>query len=714
KSYWSFSLTEKVDAHLELPKELMKFLLYGTPNIDNNLYNLQNFGIDMSAYTEAALGYSRILNDKWSVGAKLKFLYGTANVATNNESLNLKAGINQWTLTGQGTINSSSPIKINGNNFQSVTSDFPSTISDWVKPYGLGAGFDLGVAYKPMNNLTLTAAITDLGMIKWNKNIKNIGYKIDYKFNGLDSLTLNNSSDINQLKDSLVTAFKNSVKDSISTGKAYKTYTSPKLNIGGEWGFYENKLSLGLLSRTMFANSVPYEELTASVNGRPIDWFNMSISYSFFNGRLSNIGTGIGLRTGFVHWFLSADYIPLSYSPFPLDKISSSLPTSSLPIPYNTKGVNFAIGINFEFGNRKDADRDGVVDRKDKCPDTPFGVIVDKKGCPVDTDGDGVPDYLDKCANTPPEAYSSIDLNGCPKDTDGDSIPDYLDKCPDTPKAAIGFVDKKGCPTDTDGDGVPDYLDKCKETPSGVQVDSIGCPIDSDKDGVPDYLDKCPDTPIEAKGLVDKNGCPLDSDGDGVPDYLDLCPDTPKAAIKFVDKNGCTVDNYGVGIPDNLKKHPDTQLDTDGDGIPDYLDKCPTIPGVLSNNGCPEIKKEIKTLFKKALQGIQFESGNDLIKDRSFTILNQIAGVMIANPTYLIEIRGHTDNDGNPESNLVLSKKRAIAVLKYLKKKGVPKNRMIANGYGDKLPISSNLNSVGKQLNRRVEFEVSFEEITLH
>jgi outer membrane protein OmpA-like peptidoglycan-associated protein len=335
-----------------------------------------------------------------------------------------------------------------------------------------------------------------------------------------------------------------------------------------------------------------------------------------------------------------------------------------------------------------------------------------------------VPDYLDKCPDTPKEAYGKVDSNGCPIDSDGDGVPDYLDKCPDTPKEAIGYVDKDGCPRDSDGDGVPDYHDKCKDTPTGVKVDTNGCPMDTDGDGVPDYLDKCPDTPKEANRMVDKNGCLLDSDGDGVPDYLDLCPNTPVEAKGFIDKNGCLLDTDSDGVPDYLDKCPDTPIaargmvdqngcprDTDGDGVPDYLDKCPTIPGVASNNGCPEIKKEVKTLFQKALQGIQFEPAKFKIKPVSYGILNQIANVLILNPTYLIEIQGHTDNAGRPESNLALSDKRAQAVKDYLFSKGVETKRMNSHGYGDTVPVASNKTPKGRALNRRVEFVISFEQV---
>lgn len=58
-----------------------------------------------------------------------------------------------------------------------------------------------------------------------------------------------------------------------------------------------------------------------------------------------------------------------------------------------------------------DQDRDGVLDRDDKCPFTPDGVAVNSDGCPPDTDGDGVPDYLDKCPDTP--KGDVVDTDGC-------------------------------------------------------------------------------------------------------------------------------------------------------------------------------------------------------------------------------------------------------------------------------------------------------------
>jgi len=135
-------------------------------------------------------------------------------------------------------------------------------------------------------------------------------------------------------------------------------------------------------------------------------------------------------------------------------------------------GYSFTGGLSYFFG-AKDSDKDGVKDKNDACPDTPLGVVVDDRGCPVDSDGDGVADYMDDCPNTP--AGAPVDAAGCPLDSDGDGVPDYMDNCPNTPAGAP--VDAQGCPLDSDGDGVPDYLDRCPNTPAGTEVDRQGCPI---------------------------------------------------------------------------------------------------------------------------------------------------------------------------------------------------------------------------------------------
>jgi outer membrane protein OmpA-like peptidoglycan-associated protein len=156
-----------------------------------------------------------------------------------------------------------------------------------------------------------------------------------------------------------------------------------------------------------------------------------------------------------------------------------------------------------------DRDKDGVSDKKDRCPDVPG--LKKFQGCP-DSDGDGIPDDQDACPNEAGPAAT----NGCP-DKDGDGIPDKDDRCPDQ----AGSRELQGCP-DKDGDGVPDIDDACPD--EAGPKSAKGCP-DKDGDGVPDKEDRCPDQ----AGSATLKGCP-DRDGDGVPDIDDECPDQAGSA----------------------------------------------------------------------------------------------------------------------------------------------------------------------------------------
>ena len=381
----------------------------------------------------------------------------------------------------------------------------------------------------------------------------------------------------------------------------------------------------------------------------------------------------------------------------------------------------------FEPGGTRaaDADRDGVPDKRDTCPDTPLGASVDSRGCPADTDGDGVLNGIDACPNTPTGA--TVDARGCPHDQDGDGVFDGIDQCPNTPQGAT--VDAKGCPPtpppppDSDGDGVNDLLDKCPATPAGATVDPTGCPIDSDHDNVWDGLDKCPNTPVGA--TVDATGCPHDQDGDGVLDGIDRCPGTVPGTP--VDAAGCPLDSDKDGVPDNLDKCPNTppgiqvdgngcpiEHDTDGDGVPDSKDRCPNTPkgSRVDQFGCMLLFEERAPTTPGAptparptivLTGVNFQTGRSVLTTSSYAVLDQVAASLVANPEIRIEIAGYTDSTGRRATNLRLSMARAAAVRAYLARRGVSPMRMLARGFGASGYVAPNSTPEGRAQNRRVE-----------
>lgn len=261
-------------------------------------------------------------------------------------------------------------------------------------------------------------------------------------------------------------------------------------------------------------------------------------------------------------------------------------------------------GLTFNFGDKKDADNDGVSDKKDKCPDTPAGVAVDKTGCPLDRDNDGVADYLDTC----PDVAGSKMLNGCP-DSDNDGITDAEDRCPTQP----GTQMLKGCP-DADNDGVADLDDTCPNTKSGTRVDAKGCAVDTDGDGVTDDVDRCP----TQAGSASLKGCP-DTDGDGVADLDDRCPNAKgsfenKGCPEITKQDAVRITYIGSKIffennSDKLKVASLSQLDELAKILYKYEGANLVIEGHTDSNGSDELNQTLSQKRSESVRNYLTEKG---------------------------------------------------------------------------------------------------------
>jgi len=111
----------------------------------------------------------------------------------------------------------------------------------------------------------------------------------------------------------------------------------------------------------------------------------------------------------------------------------------------------------------------------------------------------------------------------------------------------------------------------------------------------------------------------------------------------------------------------------------------------------------MRSVGHDTFEGVNFDTGKSTIKPDSEKTLDDAAAVLKAASTLKIEVGGHTDKVGTPQSNDKLSTARAEAVMKALVKRGVTANRLTAKGYGQSAPVADNRSEDGRAKNRRVE-----------
>lgn len=667
----------------------------------NQKFNEELFDLNHMSWMEYGLIYSQVLKDDgehfMKAGGKVKWLsgYTAAYIHTSNFSYNLVNDDTSQHLAGDFSYGHSAGILD-----EIGSSDNPS-----YKPSSkFGIGLDLGFVYEwrpdweeykydmdgetnlwrrdqEKYKIRAGVSILDIGGMKFAKG----GLSRDFTVNSNNLFDLHVFDGAGGLygTDSIIDSLITNSPDwtaQENTGSTFFMQLPTAVSLQFDYHiykwFYVNATAMLNVQNRKNPHRVRVANQFSVTPSFDHAWIgvHLPVSYNAYSGLKAGLGTRLGPLTIGVNDFrvlfatgkkvrgagvYAGLRVPILYThPSDIDgDLVSDEKDECLVVP----------GI-WEFMGCPDSDRDGIKDIDDHCPQE--AGLPEFNGCP-DKDGDKIPDKDDAC----PDLAGDIKFQGCP-DRDNDSIIDPKDECPDVP----GLPAFKGCP-DTDGDGIKDDEDACPEVP-GPLVNN-GCP-DTDGDGLFDFIDNCP----TEFGPKENNGCPWpDTDGDGLLDKDDKCPNLAGP----IKNDGCPYQ------------------DTDEDGVLDKDDKCPNTPGPVSNEGCPEIEKEVQEILKTAFENLEFETAKDIIKQESIPSLTELADVLVKKPEWKLQIAGHTDNVGNDQANLVLSKKRAEAVKNFMISKGIDAERLFVLYFGETMPVASNDTPEGRQKNRRVEMTIIFE-----
>lgn len=319
KGFWTADISAKGLASVRIPKTMFEFMKKGTGQ-NGEVYNIKDIDAYADSYVEAAVGYSRPWNDRLTVGGKFKLLFGIANMDASIDNLRAEMYDNYWKITSSGKMNVTMKgltpeMELDNKNKEYINSfDF-----DTPGIGGVGAAIDLGASYKLLNNLTLSAALLDLGFIRWNASGTTTAQANgEFNFDGFDLAIGDNDENIPSMGDQF-----DDLTDDINDlfhfrqqeSKGRSTMLRATLNLGAEYAILDNKLGFGLLSSTRFYRPKAYTELTASANYRPLNWVSASLSYSFIHSGFKTFGWALNFSPSWIHFFIGSDYMITKITP---------------------------------------------------------------------------------------------------------------------------------------------------------------------------------------------------------------------------------------------------------------------------------------------------------------------------------------------------------------------------------------------------------------
>lgn len=331
-------LNLRSNTNLTLPKGLFEFAKTAG---EKEHYEFGGLGMRTQNYMELALGHSRDINKQWRVGGKLKFLIGAAYADFTADNVTLDMTEDAWRIQSNAQVKASL-LK------SDVIHEDPSKNSADGRPRvkeldnfgfslpGFGMALDLGVTYKPIENLTLSAAITDLGFISW-KNTHHASSQGDYTFDGFDNIYIGSDKDQTEDIDDQFDQIGDDLEEMFSVyDDGTKTATqalAATLNVGAEYKLPAyDKLKFGFLYTSRIHGKYSWHQGMLNVGVRPVKWFECNV-----NGAVTSTGVTAGgmlsLKAPHFNFYIAAD------------RFFSKLGKQGVPL--NSSNGNITFGMTF-------------------------------------------------------------------------------------------------------------------------------------------------------------------------------------------------------------------------------------------------------------------------------------------------------------------------------------------------------------------------------
>lgn len=295
------------------PKELFQFLKSGSQTQIKDLNGLGGYG---QLFAELAYGYGIDLGDFISLGVRAKVLIGLFALDANIDQMNLSFSTE--------AINAAYTAAV------SVTKE-----EKWRKqlPKGIGGAFDFGVAIRPVEGLTISASILDVGGIFWDYAMKERSAGA-ISFTGINNLTyeeLNTQGLLKRAMDLAKDWWKELEPERIEGSMTYN-WIPFQVNVGVKYAmpFYD-RLTAGIIGQYTGYGSRPYWDARFGLEINPIDW--LDITGNFGKGKYGLVyGVAGSIRLG--HFRVNAGL---------QNGFGGTIPYEGTPLKPNSKTLTFGL-----------------------------------------------------------------------------------------------------------------------------------------------------------------------------------------------------------------------------------------------------------------------------------------------------------------------------------------------------------------------------------
>lgn len=327
------NLSTRVNSFVEIDKDFLNFAANGNYDFIGQKADFTGMSVYANAYNEFGISLAREF-ERYTVGARIKYLAGIANVGTDNLSASFTTGLNAYDpirVQVGGEFKTAGPIpylmdSINGQKAtdeQKKPAINASTFTD-----NVGSAIDLGFTYWVTPRLNVHASIIDLGFINWKVNPHIYRFEnVDVTFGGLTYEQLENAD----VRDAYVDSLTSLIKDANIDQKSYISWLPSRYFLGADYDLTLRD-KVGVMLQAQYFNSQLRPGFTMAYSRKVGTNWDITTNYSYFNGSFANIGLGTAVKWGASQIF------------FVQDNILAAL------LPLTTRNVYFRLGFNLVWG----------------------------------------------------------------------------------------------------------------------------------------------------------------------------------------------------------------------------------------------------------------------------------------------------------------------------------------------------------------------------